>query len=148
MWVPSEQKILQIKFYSFSFWTTLSLKLRILTRTQLQVVSQKFSDETTDYEAIDTVSKSEPKDDLSDKDYAVPKSFDDTTILDVVDNKIEQITTKLAELQCRLKDSIIWLHRAALGSDEVSEIVRSRAPPLWNRVGEKIKNHFYLSLFF
>ena len=87
----------------------LSLKLRILTRTQLQVVSLKFSDETTDYEAIDTVSKSEPKDDLSDKDYAVPKSFDDTTILDVVDNKIEQITTKLAELQCRLKDSIIQL---------------------------------------
>ena len=114
MWVPSEQKILQIKFYSFSFWTTLSLKLRILTRTQLQVVSLKFSDETTDYEAIDTVSKSEPKDDLSDKDYAVPKSFDDTTILDIVDNKIEQITTKLAELQCRLKDSIIRLHRAAL----------------------------------
>ena len=119
MWVPSEQKILQIKFYSFSFWTTLSLKLRILTRTQLQVVSLKFSDETTDYEAIDTVSKSEPKDDLSDKDYAVPKSFDDTTILDVVDNKIEQITTKLAELQCRLKDSIIRLHRAALTDTEL-----------------------------
>ena len=56
---------------------------------------------------IDKVSKSEPKDDLSDKDYAVPKSFDDTTILDIVDNKMEQIMTKLAELQCRLKDSII-----------------------------------------
>ena len=88
--------------------------MRILTRTQLQVVSLKFSDETTDYEAIDTVSKSELKDDLSDKEYAVPKSFDDTKILDVVDNKIQQITTKLAELQCRLKDSIIRLHRAAL----------------------------------
>ena len=61
-----------------------------------------------------TVSKSEPKDDLSDKDYAVPKSFDDTTLLDVVDNKIEQITMKQAELQCRLKDSIIQLHRAGL----------------------------------
>ena len=41
-------------------------------------------------------------------------SFDDTTILDVVDNKIEQITTKQAELQCRLKDSIIRLRRAGL----------------------------------
>ena len=70
----------------------------------------------TDYEAIVTVSKSEPKDDLSDKDYAVPKSFDDTTLLDVVDNMIERITMKQAELQCLLKDSIMQLHRAGLVS--------------------------------
>ena len=43
------------------------------------------------------MSKSEPKEDSSDKNYAVAKSFDDTTILDDVDNKIEQITTKQPE---------------------------------------------------